>query len=110
MDMEVKKTTTPRNAEWPWLEATDYGNANTNTLFPRLASIWLLPPAATATYCLPPAIYDTAGALTPAAPPAQFTVPAPPAPRPLTPPKPVVNEAEVLSGYGQILSRIIGKC
>src|SRR5262249_21401532 len=32
----------------------------------RVALIWLLPPAATATYCLPPTMYDTAGALTPA--------------------------------------------
>src|SRR4029077_15056832 len=32
----------------------------------RFASIWLLPPAATATYCLPPTMYETAGALTPA--------------------------------------------
>src|SRR3954468_16983849 len=43
-----------------------YGRLNTNTLLPRFASIWLLPPAATATYCLPPTMYDTAGALTPA--------------------------------------------
>src|SRR6185436_15828032 len=44
----------------------DQGSANTNTLFPRLASIWLLPPAATATYCFPPTMYETAGAFTPA--------------------------------------------
>src|SRR5690348_7700690 len=42
-----------------------YGSANTKTLLPRFESIWLLPPAATATYCLPPTMYDTAGALTP---------------------------------------------
>src|SRR6185295_8701199 len=47
-------------------ESPGYGIANTNTLLPRFASIWLLPPAATATYCLPPPTYDTAGALTPA--------------------------------------------
>src|SRR5213592_4544661 len=43
-----------------------YGSAKTKMLLPRLALIWLLPPAATATYCLPPTMYDTAGALTPA--------------------------------------------
>src|SRR6266568_3761132 len=31
----------------------DQGRANTTTLLPRLKSIWVLPPAATATYCLP---------------------------------------------------------
>src|SRR5213592_8780 len=43
-----------------------YGSAKTKMLLPRLALIWLLPPAATATYCLPLTIYDTAGAFTPA--------------------------------------------
>jgi hypothetical protein len=33
---------------------------------PRFASIWLLPPAATAMYCLPLTMYDTPGELTPA--------------------------------------------
>src|SRR6185312_123104 len=41
-------------------------SANTNTLLPRLKSSCVLPPAATAMYCLPPTMYDTAGALTPA--------------------------------------------
>jgi hypothetical protein len=31
-----------------------YGRANTKMLLPRLKSSWLLPPAATAMYCLPP--------------------------------------------------------
>src|SRR6266850_5526719 len=43
-----------------------YGSANTKMLLPRLKSSWLLPPAATAMYCLPPASYDTAGEFTPA--------------------------------------------
>src|SRR6476661_382792 len=43
-----------------------YCTANTKTLLPRFASIWLLPPAATAMYCVPPTMYETAGALTPA--------------------------------------------
>src|SRR5215471_15890107 len=42
------------------------GRANTTTELPRLKSIWVLPPAATAMYCLPPMLYETAGALTPA--------------------------------------------
>src|SRR5258708_8911281 len=36
------------------------------TLLPRLKSICVFPPAATATYCLPFTMYDTGGALTPA--------------------------------------------
>src|SRR6185369_11365302 len=44
----------------------DQGSANTITVLPRLKSSWVLPPAATATYCLPPTMYETAGALTPA--------------------------------------------
>ena len=44
----------------------DQGSANTNRLLPRLKSSCVLPPAATATYCLPLTMYDTAGALTPA--------------------------------------------
>ncbi len=35
-------------------------------LLPRLKSSWLLPPAATAMYCLPPISYDTGGEFTPA--------------------------------------------
>src|SRR6266851_1354719 len=34
-------------------DCNDQGRANTTTLFPRLKSICVFPPAATATYCLP---------------------------------------------------------
>src|SRR5258708_38472609 len=45
-----------------------YGRAKTNTLFPRLKSRWLLPPAASAMYCLPPIAYGTGGEFPPAPP------------------------------------------
>src|SRR5262245_19705170 len=48
------------------LAVSDQSVVNAITVFPRLASIWTFPPAATTTYCLPPTLYEDGGALTPA--------------------------------------------
>src|SRR6266702_868721 len=91
------------------------GSANTSTVLPRLKSICVLPPAATAMYCLPCTMYDTAGALTPAPhwnsqsflPVAESNARNRPLPSPLNTRPPAVASTPPMSGCSVLKSHAI---